>query len=428
MLIEAVTTIAAAGLAGYSYLQVRGGSPTSDTDKIQKIFTNAGWQGRGGETIRLQRKRKIEGGTEYVYQLPLGFDRKKIEDHIHIIEDGLNVRSNVLDFELSGLKELKFDKTIVQQIQSLLKSKRKQKDIEIEFDGMLKIRVFNETMPKEIKWNETLLNLGTWSVPIGKTRKELIYHDFDKAKHLIISGSTGYGKSVILKLIVTTLLTQQPENVELTLIDLKGGSAFHRFKDCWQVRYFEREPDKAVEVLKQTQKEMNKSFVDVVDKGFEDVKEAGIKKRHFIVIDEAADLADNKKATEIITDIARRGRSAGYYLVFCTQYPTAEVIPSQTKRNIISRLCYLVDTDIASRVVLDEGGASELPDIPGRGIYKCGPKRYILQSPIISNSKIKELITPYIVKKEGNDEQKERGQTTKNRKYTLVIEEDGLSD
>lgn len=277
-------------------------------------------------------------------------------------------------------------------------------------------------------WNETLLNLGAWSIPIGKTRKEWIYHDFDKAKHLIISGSTGYGKSVILKLIVTTLLTQQPENVELTLIDLKGGSAFHRFKDCRQVRYFEREPDKAVEVLKQTQKEMNKSFVDVVDKGFEDVKEAGIKKRHFIVIDEAADLADNKKATEIITDIARRGRSAGYYLVFCTQYPTAEVIPSQTKRNIISRLCYLVDTDIASRVVLDEGGASELPDIPGRGIYKCGPKRYILQSPIISNSKIKELITPYIVKKEGNDEQKERGQTTKNRKYTLVIEEDGLSD
>lgn len=52
MLIETVTTIAAAGLAGYSYLLVRGGPSTSDTDKIQMIFKNAGWQGRGGETTK----------------------------------------------------------------------------------------------------------------------------------------------------------------------------------------------------------------------------------------------------------------------------------------------------------------------------------------------------------------------------------------
>ncbi|MGG4040128.1 FtsK/SpoIIIE domain-containing protein [Heyndrickxia ginsengihumi] len=377
MIFEVVTSIAVAGLAGYSFLKTKG-TGTSDADKIQTIFTNADLSIRKGgktETIRLQRKRKFEGGTEYIYQLPLGLSSKEVIEKKHVLEDGLNVRSNVFEFRFSDLKSLKFDKSIVRQIRGLLKSKRKKKEIDIEFDGILRIKIYNESMPNLVEWNESLLKPGTWSIPIGYTRNgEIINHDFDKSKHLIVAGATGYGKSVILKLIVTSLICQQPENVELSLIDLKGGSAFHRFKDCMQTKYYSRDPKTAEKVLIEIQKDMNNSFLGVVDNGFEDVKEAGIKKRHFIIIDESADLSDYKNAMDIVTDIARRGRSAGYYLIFCTQYPTAEVIPSQTKRNVIARLCYVVDTDTASRVVLDEGGAEQLPDIPGRGIYKNGPR------------------------------------------------------
>lgn len=166
---------------------------------------------------------------------------------------------------------------------------------------------------------------------------------------------------------------------------------------------------------------MNQSFENVVNNGFEDIKEAGIKKRHFVVIDEAADIADDKIAMSIITDIARRGRSAGYYLIFCTQYPTAEVIPSQTKRNIISRLCYAVDTDIASRVVLDESGADKLPDIPGRGIYKNGIKRYTVQSPFISNKQIQSIILPHEKKEVQHDN---KAPTNEPRRENLVTFEE----
>lgn len=125
---------------------------------------------------------------------------------------------------------------------------------------------------------------------------------------------------------------------------------------------------------------------------------------------------------DIITDIARRGRSAGYYLIFCTQYPTAQVIPSQTKRNVIARLCYVVDTDTASRVVLDEGGADKLLDIPGRGIYKNGVKRHTLQSPYISNNTIRDIIKPYIIDKR---EVKHESETVKStgRIDTVTFEE-----
>src|SRR5579875_1859480 len=359
------STVMMAGITGYAYLKLNG-SAANDTDKIQRIFTNAGLtireQGKT-ETIRLHKKRKIDGGMEYIYQLPLGLSSKQVMDKMHVLEDGLNVRSSATNFNFINLKNLEFNKPLIPQVKKLLKVKHPKKEIDIEFDGMLKIKIYNKPMATRLDWDESLLKQGTWSVPIGYLRNgDLIKHDFDKSKHLIVAGATGYGKSVILKLIVTTLICQQPENVELSLIDLKVGSAFHRFKDCKQVKYYSRDSKQAEELLKEIQKNMNNSFMQVVDSGFEDVKEARISKRHFIVIDESADLSDHKNAMEIIKDIARRGRSAGYYLIFCTQYPTAEVIPSQTKRNIIARLCYIVDTDTASRVVLDEGGAEQLPD------------------------------------------------------------------
>lgn len=422
MIFEIGSSIAMLGIAGFSYLKTSGPA-TNDTEKINRIFANAGWTGSNGETIRIHRKTKMANGTEYVYQLPLGFDRNKIESNKHILEDGLNVRHTTLEFDRADLLKIKWDRTVIRQIKKILTSKKvKRKEVDIQFDGMLKIRVYNEAMKDKIDWSQDLLIPGSWSVPIGYARDDkVIRHDFDKSKHLIVAGATGYGKSVVLKLIVTTLIDQQPENVELSLIDLKGGSAFHRYKDCKQVKYYARDPEEGQEKLEAIQEEMNESFKKVVDQGFEDVKEAGIKKRHFIVIDESADLSDYSKAMEIVTDIARRGRSAGYYLVFCTQYPTAQVIPSQTKRNIIARLCYVVDTDTASRVVLDEGGADQLPDIPGRGIYKNNVKRYIVQTPFMDNKEIQKRIQPHInirPRKDGNDEQK-RDETTKDRKYSF---------
>nr|WP_241747066.1 FtsK/SpoIIIE domain-containing protein [Lysinibacillus sphaericus] len=378
------------------------GLSSNDSGKIQRIMSLSGLNVRDGKdtlTTQLVKKKQFEWGWEYKYRIPLGRSFSDYEAKLKVFEDGLNNRKKNITF--SDLKQLDLDKNLLQQLQRLWKAKlTEQKEIELSYDGLLIVRVYDKQLEKEIEWNESLLKPDTWSVPIGFTRNaEMIFHDFDKSKHLIIAGATGYGKSAILKLITTTLIDQQPNNTELSLIDLKGGSAFHRYRNCKQVKYYSRDPESAEDVLKKVQIDMQKSFEKVVDNGFEDVKEAGIRKRHFVIIDEAADLAEYKTAMDIITDIARRGRSAGYYLIFCTQYPTAQVVPSQTKRNIIARLCYAVDTETASRVVLDESGADKLPDIPGRGIYKSNIKRYIVQSPFITNEVIQQRIEPHIIPK-----------------------------
>lgn len=406
MIFEILTTSIMGGIAIKAAIKKKG-LATNDSGKIQRIISLSGLNVKDGKdtlTTQLIRKKQHDWGWEYKYRIPLGRNFNEYLNKMDTLQDGINNRRKRIAF--ADLKSLNFDRNIILQLQELWKKKLTEtKEIELDFDGLLIIRIYDKPLSRQIQWNESLLKPGTWSVPIGLTRNgETISHNFDKDKHLIIAGATGYGKSAILKLITTTLIDQQPDNTELSLIDLKGGSAFHRFRNCKQVKYYSRDPKEAEEVLKAIQIDMNKSFKNVVDNGFEDVKEAGIKKRHFIIIDEAADLAEYGNAMDIITDIARRGRSAGYYLIFCTQYPTAQVIPSQTKRNIISRLCYVVDTDTASRVVLDEGGADKLPDIPGRGIYKNNIKRYVVQSPFISNETIQHRIEPHIIEKEDSVE------------------------
>jgi DNA segregation ATPase FtsK/SpoIIIE, S-DNA-T family len=414
MLFSIASSLLIGSVAGYGYLKTNG--VTNDADKIQRIFVNAGWNVKDSgevETIRLRHRRKIENGMEYVYQLPFGFKRSKIDPIV--LEDGLNTRK--LKFDIT---KVKLNKDILKQIKKL-KSEKAHKQVEIEFDGMLKIRVYEKDLTDKIDWIDDLLKKGTWKIPIGITRQgKTIYHDFDKRKHIIIAGATGFGKSVIMKAMNTALIMSNPDDVSFSLIDLKGGPAFARFKKAKQVIHFGTDNDEAYEILKKVQKNMQEDYRKIIDGGYEDVTEAGIKKRHFIVIDEAADLVDNSKAMDILTDIVRKGRGAGYYVIYATQYPTAEAIGMQIKRNIPARLCFVVDSSTASNVVLDGAGAESLPEIPGRGIYK-NVKQIILQTPFMSNAQIKERITTY------EEERHESPTPAEDRKHTLISEKTRLS-
>jgi S-DNA-T family DNA segregation ATPase FtsK/SpoIIIE len=123
---------------------------------------------------------------------------------------------------------------------------------------------------------------------------------------------------------------------------------------------------------------------------------------------------------DILTDIVRKGRGAGYYLIYATQYPSAQAIPMQIKRNIPARLCFVLDSQSASMTVLDAPGAEDLPEMPGRGIYK-DTKQTIIQAPYMSNEQIKKRIAPHIIIKAKGDTQhgEDSSKGTKDGKYSI---------
>lgn len=100
-----------------------------------------------------------------------------------------------------------------------------------------------------------------------------------------------------------------------------------------------------------------------------------------------------------------------------------QAVSSQIKRNIPTRLSFVLDSSTASATVLDTKGAEDLPDIPGRGIYKDAKMR-IIQTPFMSNSLIDDLIRPFIVKKEALQNESTERETRKN---TFKLEETRLS-
>lgn len=431
MLFEVLSSAVVGGLVGASYLHQLG-LGGNDTRNIIRIAANAGLVAKDGTQIRPFRRTNKGSYVEYVFQLPQGLSSQQFRDKLDRFQDGLNAKRRVLDVSLADLRAINWRSSdVVSQLRELAtRKKTEHKEVEIEFDGMLKFRVYKEPLTEFFETDESLFaSLQGWQVPAGMSRQGLIRHDFDKIAHSLIGGSTDFGKSNILKLWITTLIHRKPNEVKFTLIDLKGGLSFSRFRKAKQVETVAKNAEEALEALQAVQERMNKTMNYLEANGFEDVKEAGVKERYFTFIDEAADIAVDSNCVDIIIDIARRGRAAGERLVYATQYPTAETIDSQIKRNCIGRLCFVLDTGIASKVVIDQEGAEKLPLVQGRAIYKK-VKCTEIQTPYISNKTIDRIIGPHITFKARKEDDMNASNVSKGTtpgKHSLVVEEIGLS-
>ncbi|MGE6487739.1 FtsK/SpoIIIE domain-containing protein [Paenisporosarcina sp. NPDC076898] len=271
------------------------------------------------------------------------------------------------------------------------------------------LRIYNEPLAKEVAFKSG----ERWQVPVGITRglNEFRYHDFERIPHLVLGGATRYGKSNFINSMITSLLQSQPDYVKLFLIDLKGGIELCDYENIKQTVSIAYEPSEALETLQAAYDLMRENQGKVRSLGKKNVQEAGIKERCFVIIDEVGELnpaeATNKedKALKIqcqtlMSQIARLGAGLGFRQILATQYPTGDVIPRQCKQNSDAKLSFRVQSATASRVVLDETGAEDLPQIVGRAIYQTAAGREILQTPLITSDIIQTTLAPYIVKKE----------------------------
>jgi S-DNA-T family DNA segregation ATPase FtsK/SpoIIIE len=430
MILEIVTSLAMGGLV--AKLKFSGGS---DAQKIEKICTNCGLT-KEKKSIQIYRRSNIEGGTEYAFRIPYGLSFSDFVNKLDQIQDGLNAKKTVMDIRWEDIKNINLRENIPKQVKTIIDKKMQlKKEVELAFDGMLKVRVYNQPLTDDFPYDESLLaKCKGWKIPIGTTRQDLILHDFDKIPHMIVAGTTTYGKTVFLKNLITTFIHTQPKHVKFTLIDLKGGLAFNRFKNCSQVLTVAKDEKETLEALKKVKKELYEKLEYMYNKGFENIKESGTKERHFIIVDEAAIISPNiEKIPElkqtksecelILSEIARIGGSIGYRLIYATQAPYREVLNPQIKQNCDAKVCFMLQTESASRVVLDESGAEKLPLIKGRAIYQTD-KRVIVQTPFIKNDFIEKVITPHIVlKPRKDDQQHENGKRDTNRADSIVFEE-----
>jgi DNA segregation ATPase FtsK/SpoIIIE, S-DNA-T family len=334
----------------------------SDQKKIEQIFKNIGLgikHKEGLQGLKFMKKHTQDTYTTYLFSVPLGVSYEDVEEALPALKDGLN------------------------------------KEVEIEYKGILKIDVYHKELPT--KWNYTLdlVQEGTWEVPIGRNHKGILYHDFDKYQHMLIGGVTRYGKTVLLKEMFHTLLLNNPNDVEFFILDLKGGLEFYKYLSVPQVKCVATDLYEASEALQYLREEIKKSETYFLNKGYSNIVDTPIKKRRFIIVDEGSELAPAFQATPerkkfaqqcqaALSEIARISGGLGMRLIYCTQYPTKESVSMSVKQNMVTRISFVAADKIASRVLLDEDGAEKLPSIPGRALYKIEKTRTV-QVPYIDD-------------------------------------------
>ncbi len=409
MIFEIVTTSIMGGIALKAYVKKKG-LATNDSGKIQRIISLSGLNVKDGKdtlTTQLIRKKKHDGYWEYKYRIPLG---RSFDDYLNkqsILEDGLNNRRQHIT--LSDLKDLQLDANIIDNLKTLWTNNlTEKKELELSFDGLLTLRVYDEPMPTHVPFQ-----CGNgWSVPVGMTREKntLKFHDFEKIPHMVLGGATRYGKSNFINSMITSLLQSKPEHVNLFLIDLKGGVELCDYENIKQTVSIAYEPHEALETLQMAYEQMRQIQTRMRALGKKNVQEAGIKERYFIIIDEVGELNPAEAVTKedrklkqecqtLMSQIARLGAGLGFRQILATQYPTGDVIPRQCKQNSDAKLSFRVQSATASRVVLDEVGAENLPQIKGRAIYQTADKREILQTPLVTSEVIHNTIAPYIAER-----------------------------
>lgn len=160
-----------------------------------------------------------------------------------------------------------------------------RKELELSFDGLLTLRVYNQPLPQLVPFTPGL----EWSVPVVlvslEKRTPIKHHDFERIPHIVLGGATRYGKSNFINTMIASLIQSQPEHVKFFLIDLKGGVELCDYENIKQTVSIAYEPEEALNTLAQAYDQMRGIQNRMRLLGKKNVQEAGIKERYFIIIE-----------------------------------------------------------------------------------------------------------------------------------------------
>lgn len=149
--------------------------------------------------------------------------------------------------------------------------------------------------------------------------------------HVLIAGSTGCGKTELLRSILLSLCVYNRQaNLQLVLIDPKRRGFAPLENLPYLLSPIATEPHDALKLLEYVVGEMERR----------DREDAPPTPRIIVAVDEVGDLLDiaDKEVEHLLVRLAQRGRESGFHLLLSTQRPSAQAVPGALKANLPARL------------------------------------------------------------------------------------------
>jgi DNA segregation ATPase FtsK/SpoIIIE-like protein len=252
------------------------------------------------------------------------------------------------------------------------------------------------------------------TIALGKDISGLpFYMDLRRSPHLMIAGTTGSGKSVLLNAVITSMLYKaSPYELKFIMIDPKMLE-LSVYEDIPHLLHpVVTEPKKAAAALRWAVEEMENRYRTLSEEGVRDIETHNRNVQRMdtddkwekllpyivIVLDELADLmmiAPNE-IKESITRLSQKARAAGIHLIVATQRPSADIVAGLIKANFPARISFLVSSKIDSRIILDTGGAERLLGKGDMLYLEPGTSKLLrIQGALISDEE-REGITEYV--------------------------------
>jgi len=202
--------------------------------------------------------------------------------------------------------------------------------------------------------------------------------------HALVAGTTGAGKSELLRTWVVALATLYPPTaVTFVLVDYKGGSAFDACARLPHVAGVVTDLDAGLgeRLLTSLRAEVRDRETRLRAARVGDLRDLDEgPARLVVVVDEFATLAaELPDFLGALVDVARRGRSLGIHLVLATQRP-AGAVNDDIRANTALRLCLRTLDPADSQDVIGRPDAAALPArIPGRAWLRSGAGLRLIQ-------------------------------------------------
>lgn len=266
------------------------------------------------------------------------------------------------------------------------------------------IVALRSVMESEIFYNERKKPL---SAPLGRdVSGECVVVNLALMPHLLVAGTTGSGKSIFLRSLITSLIMNNtPDQLRMIILDPKMVE-FTQFNGIPHLLGpVETDTERIIGVLRWAAREMDRRYKLLElekARNIESYNEIlGRRRRHehmpymVLIVDEIGDLMMSRpdETEKTLTRLAQKARAAGMHLVVATQRPSVDVITGLIKANFPARVSFAVAAGVDSRVILDTTGADALVgkgDMLFLGPDAAGPKR--IQGCYVSDTEVDALV------------------------------------
>lgn len=234
---------------------------------------------------------------------------------------------------------------------------------------------------------EKLEGKSNSSIIIGKDENDnLEIKDLNELKNILISGTTGSGKSIFLHTVLVELLARNTaEELKAVIFDPKRV----------EFPKYNKDPHLLFPVLKDDKDETVKALNDLLNIVNERLENKGKKYPEIVVVvDEYCELFYvDEKVNDLVIKILKHGSEVGVHFILALQRPTKEIVNDELKDLIPCRIALLNSLKEDSKLLI---GTEYAINLKGNGdmLFKESKDSSIkhLQGLYIGSEEIKDIL------------------------------------